>query len=130
MRNFWTRKLFSWLGGWKSEPTSEEGRRIPQKHGAFIFQPSYIYFSPSLLDSVASVQETFTPNKYLLGIFSSSVPGSVLPFVTFSSAGLCFHFIPADFLTHLMEFLQLDNTWVDLFVLGLVLSIEQVLKGR
>ena len=79
MRNFWTRKLFSWLGGWKSEPTSEEGRCIPQKHGVFIFQPSYIYFSPSLLDSVASVQETFTPNKYLLGIFSSSVPGSILP---------------------------------------------------
>ena len=57
----------------------------------------HLFFSPSLLDSIASIQETFTPNKYLLGIFSSSVPRSILPSVTFSNGGLCFHFIPADF---------------------------------
>lgn len=68
---------------------------IPQNSCAFIFLPPYIDLSPIHLDS--TVWETFTPNKYLLGIFSRSVPGSILPFVTFSNRGLCFHFIPGDF---------------------------------
>lgn len=90
-------KIFLRLGGWTSEVTFEEGRSIPQKYSAFIFLPPYIYFSPSHLDSVATIRETFTPNKYLLGTVSRSVPGNILPFVTFSNRGLCFHFIPADF---------------------------------
>lgn len=94
MRNFLTMEIFLRLVGWRSEATFEEGRSIPEKYSAFIFLP---VTSLLLLDSIAAVQETFTPNKYLLGIFSRSVPGSILPFVTFSNRGLCFHFISADF---------------------------------
>lgn len=88
-------KIFLRLGGWRLEATFEEGRNIPQNYCAFIFLSPCIDLSPTHLDSTA--WETFTPNKYFLGIFSRSVPGSILPFVTFCNRGFCFHFIPGDF---------------------------------
>lgn len=85
------------LGGWRVGATFEEGKSSHQKYYAFIFPPPCIYFSPSHLDSTAPIWKTFTANKYLLGIFSKSVPGSISPFVTFFNTDLCFHFIPSEF---------------------------------
>lgn len=83
--------------GWDPGGSFEEGGSIPPGCHAFIFLPPYICFSSRRLSSLATVWETFTPNKYLLGFFSRPVPGNVVPFVTLSNRGLGFRFIPADF---------------------------------
>lgn len=59
------------VGGRTLGLTFEEGGSIPQKYCAFVFLPA---ISVLLLDSIATVRGNFTPNKYLPGIFSRSVP--------------------------------------------------------